>query len=125
MNGDREDDGPDRDGGPVEVTVLNPDFTERATLRVERGTALRRALLDAGVSPYTRVTERANCGGRGLCATCGVWIDEGAPDPTHWHDGLAERWAFPRLSCRVTVDRPLTVRLPSKLVWGFGGRRRE
>jgi ferredoxin len=109
----------------VEVAVLGRDGTERATLAVERGANLREALLAAGHSPYTRLTRRANCGGRGLCATCGVWVDEGAPEPEHWHDALAERFAFPRLSCMVTVEEPITVRLPSKAVWGFGGRLRE
>lgn len=109
----------------VEVVVYGPDLAERETLSIERGSNLRRALVDADHSPYTAITERANCGGRGLCATCGVWIDDGAPEPDHWHDALADRWGFPRLSCQVTVDSDLAVRMPSKLVWGFGGRMRE
>ncbi|GAB5519081.1 MAG: 2Fe-2S iron-sulfur cluster binding domain-containing protein [Rhodothermales bacterium] len=85
---------------------------------VADGANLRRELLDHNLSPYTTLTERLNCGGRGLCATCGVFIDE-QPAPTHWHDRLAEAWRYPRLSCQITVDRDLTVRLlPDKRVWG-------
>jgi ferredoxin len=82
------------------------------------GANLRRLLLRHDLSPYTRWTKHVHCGGRGLCATCGVRIVE-APAPTHWHDQLAARYGDPRLSCRVTIDRPLTVcLLPDKRVWG-------
>jgi hypothetical protein len=41
------------------------------------------------------------------------------PVPTHWHDWLAARYGYPRLSCQITVDRPLTVYLlPDKTIWG-------
>ena len=82
------------------------------------GTTLRTALLDAGHSPYTRLTERANCGGRGLCATCGVRIDGGETSPEHWHDELAARWGYPRLSCRIELTSDLRVRIPEKVIWG-------
>jgi len=49
---------------------------------------------------------------------CGGRLDE-EPPPRHWHDRLAARWGYPRLSCQITVDRPLTVfLLPEKRVWG-------
>lgn len=53
----------------------------RHTLVVPHGVNLRRALLNAGLSPYATVTRQLNCGGRGLCATCGVWLEEGARAP--------------------------------------------
>lgn len=108
----------------VPVRVRHGDGT--ATLRVERGTVLRDALLaadaatdrDLDLSPYATATERLNCGGRGLCATCGVRVVEGPP-ATHWHDRLAERFGYPRLSCQVAVDAPMTVALVTdKRVWG-------
>jgi len=110
----------DDDSHPAEetVTVVVIDRTdERHELTVESGTRLRDALVDAGYSPYTAATSRLNCGGRGLCATCGVRIRAG-PSPTHWHDRLATRFGYPRLSCQVIVDRPMTVELVDKLVWG-------
>jgi ferredoxin len=102
------------------------------------GAPLRDVLLANGVSPYTAITERFNCGGRGLCATCGVRFvsgrpaesaaaeaDEGdgdenshAPRPDHWHDELAARFGFPRLSCRIAVEEDMHVRIPEKVVWG-------
>lgn len=94
------------------------DGTEWHTLDVCDGANLRRVLLAHGLSPYTRWTESANCRGRGLCATCGVRLDD-PPAPTHWHDQLAARYGYPRLSCQITVDRSLTVYLlPEKTVWG-------
>ncbi|WP_380675815.1 2Fe-2S iron-sulfur cluster-binding protein [Salinigranum sp. GCM10025319] len=93
------------------------------TLDVRRGRVLRDVLREHGLSPYTRLTERANCGGRGLCATCGVRLREGPP-PEHWHDRLAARFGYPRLSCQVRVERGLVVELDEeKLVWG--GRESE
>jgi ferredoxin len=94
------------------------DGEETTVLTAPAGTTLRDLLLDAGLSPYTRLTGRANCGGRGLCATCGVRIRSDGPAPDHWHDRLAARFDYPRLSCQVTVEEDMTVELPEKLVWG-------
>ena len=99
----------------VSVVVVHDDGETKLT--VTRGRTLRDVLIEAGFSPYTRLTERANCGGRGLCATCGVRLDD--VDADHWHDRLAARFGYPRLSCQVTVDRDMRVRLvDDKLVWG-------
>ncbi|EMA01137.1 2Fe-2S iron-sulfur cluster-binding protein [Haloferax denitrificans] len=102
----------------VRVRDVNTDSDRVTDLDVERGTVLRDALLDAGLSPYARLTKRVNCGGRGLCATCGVRVRSGEPTPDHWHDGLAARFGYPRLSCQVRVDEPMTVELVEKVVWG-------
>jgi ferredoxin len=76
-------------------------------------------LLDHGLSPYAPLTQHLNCGGRGLCATCGVRFEGEAPPPTHWHDRLAARYGYPRLSCQIAVTRDLDVRLlPDKTIWG-------
>ncbi|GAB6861870.1 2Fe-2S iron-sulfur cluster-binding protein [Haloplanus litoreus] len=91
---------------------------EERLLTAPAGATLRDVLLDAGQSPYTRLTERLNCGGRGLCATCGVRIEGDVPEPTHWHDGLASRWGYPRLSCRIRLESDLRVRIPEKVIWG-------
>ena len=117
----------DGSGDTVRVVVIEPDDPDdasdrdRTELAVERGRTLRDVLLEADRSPYAAATERLNCGGRGLCATCGVRIREG-PAPTHWHDRLADRFGYPRLSCRVVVDRPMTIELVDKRVWA--GRER-
>lgn len=100
----------------VHVTVRHDG--EETVLTTTRGRNLRDLLLAAGLSPYTRLTGRANCGGRGICATCGVRIRAGETPPAHWHDRLADRFGYPRLSCQVTVEGDLTVELPEKLVWG-------
>ncbi|WP_434530832.1 2Fe-2S iron-sulfur cluster-binding protein [Haloarcula sp. NS06] len=99
----------------VPVTVITGD--EKTTIEVERGTTLRDALLQRGFPVYGTVSQYANCGGRGLCSTCTVEVDP-APEPTHWHDAAAVRFGYPRLSCCIEVERPLTVRLLEKHIWG-------
>lgn len=106
----------------VAVTVLDGD--EEQTIEVERGDILRDALLEHGFEVYGTVSKYANCGGRGLCATCTVEVDP-APEPTHWHDAAAVRFGYPRLSCCLTVTEPMTVRLLDKHVWGQVLPRRQ
>lgn len=100
------------------VTVVVVDGDDEHELSVPVGATLREVLLEAELSPYTRWTARANCGGRGLCATCGVRLrDDAAPE--HWHDKLAERFGYPRLSCQIEVTDDLVVELDrEKRVWG-------
>jgi len=90
---------------------------ETTTLSAPAGAVLRDVLRAAGISPHSRAGRRLNCGGRGLCATCGVRLVD-SPDPEHWHDRLAARFGYPRLSCQLRVTRNLTVEIPDKLVWG-------
>ena len=99
------------------VRLLVVDGEAETELVVDRGQVLRDVLLEAGLSPYSRLTERTNCGGRGLCATCGVRIVESV-EPDHWHDRLAERFGYPRLSCQIKVVQDLRVELVEKVVWG-------
>lgn len=101
----------------ITLTLIDLAGTQR-TIEVAAGSNLREVLLAHGFSPYTLYTRRLNCVGNGLCATCGVWIEEGAPSPVHWHDQLADKFGYPRLSCQITVDRPMTVRQVDKWVWG-------
>ncbi len=102
------------------VQVIVDDGEAETKLTVERGRVLRDVLLEAGVSPYSRLTDRVNCGGRGLCATCGVRVSDVEPD--HWHDKLAKRFGYPRLSCRIVVEEDLRVELVEKVVWGSRDR---
>ncbi|MFN7210438.1 MAG: 2Fe-2S iron-sulfur cluster-binding protein [Aggregatilineales bacterium] len=86
----------------------------------------RRALLEAGISPHGKLSRRANCGGRGLCATCGVWIESDQPPPQHWHDKIGAAFGYPRLACQISVRAPLSVRLvPNKIMWGKPERARR
>jgi hypothetical protein len=48
-----------------------------------------------------------------------VRILSGAPVPVHWHDRLAARFGYPRLSCQIMIQDDMTVRiLTDKLIWG-------
>ena len=88
-------------------------------LTVPKGANLRQVLLDNNLSPYAPLTQKLNCGGYGLCATCGVWVEDGEPAPTHWHDRIGKRFGYPRLSCQITVQQDMTVRLlTDKIIWG-------
>ncbi|KAB1194854.1 2Fe-2S iron-sulfur cluster binding domain-containing protein [Haloferax sp. MBLA0076] len=107
------------DSGAEIVVVRVRTDDSVVDLDVERGRVLRDVLLDADLSPYTSLTERANCGGRGLCATCGVRVVEGETSPTHWHDRLASRFGYPRLSCQILVEGAMEVDLvEDKRIWG-------
>jgi ferredoxin len=99
------------------VYVRVEDGEQEHLLTAPAGATLRDVLVEGNLSPYTRLTERLNCGGRGLCGTCGVRIDEG-PAADHWHDALAERWGYPRLSCQVRLNEDVRVRLVEKVIWG-------
>ena len=92
------------------------------TLKAKDGENLRRFLLDnlsAEGAPYTKYTKNLNCGGRGICATCGVWLAENdAIPPDHWHDKAAKAFGYPRLSCQVTINQDLTVFQVDKWLWG-------
>ena len=50
------------------------------------GKNLRKVLIEKGVSPYSAFNNKINCRGNGLCATCGVFVMDSDPTPTHWHD---------------------------------------
>jgi ferredoxin len=95
------------------------DGDDEKVVEVQHGANLRRILLREGLSPYAPIPKRLNCGGRGLCATCGVWIETGEPAPTHWHDKIGNRFRYPRLSCQIHIENDMTVRLiPEKWIWG-------
>jgi len=93
--------------------------SKKTLLKVAPGRNLRTSLLDAGLSPYTKFTRKLNCGGRGICATCGVWIHKPEVKPTHWHDKLARKYGYSRLSCQVQVNTDMTIELDTeKKIWG-------
>ena len=101
---------------PVTITVETPDGETRE-LTAPEGSILRDALLDANLSPHGRYARRLNCGGNGLCATCGVRLAD-PPEPGHWHDDLAERFGYPRLSCQLRVRDGMCVQVLDKRLWG-------
>lgn len=106
-----------------QLHIINDE--QELVLDVPKGSNLRRVLLDNEISPYTHVTRIANCGGRGLCATCGVWVEAGEPAPQHWHDKLANSFGYPRLSCQITIEADMTVRiLHDKRFWGHRDPKR-
>ena len=89
------------------------------SFQCQGGVKLRRAILDAGLSPHNGQARWFNCKGLGSCGTCAVELLEleQAPPKT-----AMERWRldFPphstsesggrlRLACQVTVTQDLVV----------------
>ena len=85
------------------------------TIEADVGDNLRRALMDAGLSPYNGAAPYTNCRGKAVCGTCTVEIVDGeVAEPTTRErrrlkmpplgpdDGL-------RLSCQVTIEDDLVV----------------
>ncbi len=106
------------------LTVQIDDEFRRIT--VNKGENLRQILLENDISPYGTIPDKINCGGRGLCATCGVHIRIGEPSPKHWHDRIGAKFGYPRLSCQVTIDHDMTVRiLTEKWIWGRRDHNRK
>lgn len=83
-------------------------------LDVSAGTKLRRALLEAGMSPHNDDARWLNCKGLGSCGTCAVEVE----GPVHPLTRM-ERWrlGFPphrqssglRLACQLEVTEDLKV----------------
>ncbi len=107
----------------VQLTIWHQDGT--CTIhQAPVGGNLRLFLLEIGHTPYTQITQNLNCGGRGLCATCGVWLlDPGQVVPMHWHDKAADAFGYPRLSCQIELHEDLTICMVDKWIWGHQGTR--
>jgi len=103
----------------IPVTVRDGD--EETTVDTPAGAVLRDVLRSNGFDVYGSVSRVTNCGGRGLCGTCGVRIEDGdgtSVPAAGLHDAAAKRWGYPRLSCRIRVTEPVTVELVEKVLWG-------
>jgi ferredoxin len=102
-------------------TLIVHTGADTRTIDAPAGARLRDVLLAAGLSPHGALTRHLNCGGRGLCATCGVCLgaDAAKAPPEHWHDRVGDRFGYPRLSCQISIEADMSVHLlDDKLVWG-------
>ena len=98
------------------IVVHLPDG--QRVLTASSGQILRAVLQAHDIGLYGTLSKWVNCGGRGVCATCGVWVNKG-PAPVHWHDKLAMQWGYPRLSCQIQVEEDLEITILSdKIMWG-------
>jgi cell division transport system ATP-binding protein len=100
----------------IKITLIKDGETNQ--IWADTGENLRIALLANGYSPYTKYTRKINCGGRGICATCGLFFLKNSPEPKHWHDKLADRFGYPRLTCQINLSEDVTLLFPNKLIWG-------
>lgn len=79
-------------------------------LEVKRGLILRQALMENELSPHDAITDYINCRGDGVCAFCSVRLKSDAREPQQWLDNFISKLGW-RISCKVPVDRDLTVSL--------------
>ncbi|MEL6588451.1 MAG: (2Fe-2S)-binding protein [Bacteroidota bacterium] len=100
----------------IELTVREGENIHH--LQVKKGSNLRKALLQHGLSPYGPYTQKLNCKGNGICATCGITPLENVPPARHWHDKLAARYGYPRLACQIQIEAPMSIGLiEDKGIW--------
>ena len=88
------------------------------------GKNLRKVLIEKGVSPYSAFNNKINCRGKGLCATCGVFLMNSDPTPTHWHDHIARAFGYPRLSCQIEIREDMEIEIPPQWIWGKRRKRK-
>lgn len=86
---------------------------EHQVVEVQAGRTLREIALEAGVYPNREWFRGFNCGGRGLCGTCKVWVKEskaGAASSPTLSEKLRGLGDGRRLACqtRVMGDLELT-----------------
>lgn len=105
-----------KNGNKVNIVVTTQGKAYELT--AYKGERLRNVLLRNDLSPHVALTSKLNCGGNGICATCGVWLQKGVK-ASHWHDKLAKRFSYPRLSCQVVIEHSIKVELvDDKKIWG-------
>ena len=102
------------------ITFVHPDGRQQA-LEGAVGTSVMQVATFGGVDEIL-----AECGGNAMCATCHVYIDEGARLPPIGEDedalldgAAADRLPTSRLSCQITITpelEGLVVRLPDRQV---------
>ena len=100
----------DKSNDKMTCTLKVWDGKDWHQLDVKRGEILRRVLIENELSPHDAITSYVNCRGDGVCAFCSVRIDSDAPQPQQWLDNFTSKLGW-RISCKVPVDRDLTVRL--------------
>lgn len=102
---------------------------EKKEIEVPKGTNLRMAMIQNGIPVYRGVHQKsyANCGGKGRCGTCRVYIkdgDENASAPSVWERMRTALAPFminheheARLSCQTTVEGDMTVEATPEFNW--------
>jgi ferredoxin len=102
---------------------------EKKEIEVPKGTNLRQAMIQNGIPVYRGIHQKsyANCGGKGTCGTCRVYVKDG--DENAGKKNLRERlrtaFAFfmighedeARLSCQTTVEGDMTIEATPEFNW--------
>lgn len=106
----------DNDDNMITITaVINKGSKDEVTkiLKTEKGSNLRKVLVDNGINVYQSITRWTNCKGKQLCGTCIVDIKEGGMNTNRksMDEGstLRENPDTYRLSCVTFVYGDITV----------------
>ena len=85
---------------------------EYQTLDVQAGRSVREIALEAGIYPNREYFRGFNCGGRGLCGTCKVWLREltdHAVSPPNMRERFHGMGDGRRLACQARVQGDIEV----------------
>ncbi|MEL6558769.1 MAG: 2Fe-2S iron-sulfur cluster-binding protein [Bacteroidota bacterium] len=101
------------------ITIKYIEDAKERVLKANKGDNLLQVLKSNHIDVYGSVSSKLNCGGNGLCATCGVYVISGDAKISHWHDQLAEKFGYPRLTCQIALEEDLIIKKPDrKIIWG-------
>lgn len=101
------------------ITIKYIDGADEKILKANKGDNLLQVLKSNQIDVYGSASSKINCGGNGLCATCGVYVISGRANSNHWHDQLAEKFGYPRLTCQIVLEEDLIIKKPErKIMWG-------
>lgn len=109
----------------MSIKIIVKTKGEWHEIHAEKGAILRTVLINNELTPHVPFTQNLNCGGNGLCATCGVWVQKDL-QARHWHDKLAKQFGYPRLSCQIRLEKDLVIELvDDKKIWGRPNKNKE
>jgi ferredoxin len=102
---------------------------EKKEIEVPKGANLRMAMIQNGIPVYRGIHQKsyANCGGKGSCGTCRVYVkdgDQNASAKGPW-ERIRTALAFfmighedeARLSCQTSVEGDMTIEATPEFNW--------
>ncbi len=102
--------------------LLSVEF-EGKTYKAEKGSNLRKALLEQGANLYNGKAQYINCRGLGSCGTCAIEVIEGKVNQTTKIEKIRKK-IYPhtpnsplRFACQITLEENLSIKKHSGF-WG-------
>ncbi len=97
------------------IEIIVKSGTTTITIYAQKGSNLRQVLLNHQIEPFNSIfSDNDHCEGTGLCAECGVWIENvGQNNALNQQSGIA------KLSCEFIVIEPITIDLDDQWIADF------